>query len=113
MESRRKHLFLFLGCWMFSLVLLLGILAPTFVQAETPRELVSGEQFRVQKLTTDMQQFAASINTEGPSRFQSPDDVAAKQKRFQQFEEAFKRYSQTENPNDQAARAAFESLRHR
>lgn len=111
MKSRSKHLFLFLSCWMFSLVLLSGILSPTFVQAETPRELVSGERVRVQKLTSDMHQFAASINTKGPSSFQNPDDVAAKQKRFQQFEEAIRRYPQAEDVDVQAARAAFESLR--
>jgi len=111
MKLTRIQDFILISCVLFSLILLPQIIFPSSARAETPRELVSGERVRVKKLTTDMQQLASSIKTDGPSSFQNRQEVAAKQKRFKQFEEALKRYPQTEDPDVKAATAAFATLR--
>lgn len=72
--------------------------------------LVSGQKVQVKKLTKDMVNVRASIQTEGPSAFQDAAWVAARQKRFKQFTEALNRYPQLDDPLVQAARSEYLNL---
>lgn len=79
--------------------------------AATPPELVSGQRVQVQKLTRDITAVREGLVTSGPSPFQDAQEVTARQKRMKQFEEALARYPQVNDPDVQAARAAYEQLR--
>lgn len=74
-------------------------------------ELVSGQRVRVKKMVKDMMSVKASLVTTGPSTLQDPNKVAARQKRLNQFKEALTRYPQVDDPDVQAARNEFDSLR--
>jgi len=73
-------------------------------------ELVSGQRVRVKKMVKDMKSVQSSFVITGPSIFQAPNEVAARQKRFTQFKDALKRYPQVDDPDVQAARSAFDAL---
>jgi len=72
--------------------------------------LVSGQRVRVKKITRDINENRKAIVTTGPSQFQDPAVVKAKQKRLKQFEDALNRYPQLDDPDVQAARAAYVAL---
>ncbi len=74
-------------------------------------DLVSGQRVRVKKMVTDMTNILNDLVTTGPSTFQSPDEVTARQKRLKQFEEALTRYPQVNDPDVQAAQKAFNELK--
>ena len=75
------------------------------------RPLVSGERVRVKRLTRDIQGLLDDLVTEGPSHLQSAEVVERYKSRMGQFSEALKRYPQVDDPDVQAARKAYVSLR--
>jgi hypothetical protein len=74
-------------------------------------ELVSGQRVQVKKLARDLANSRASIVTTGPSHFQDPDNVAARQKSLQQYTDAIGRYPQLNDPDVQTARAEYQQYR--
>ncbi len=78
---------------------------------DTVPALVSGQRVRVKKMVKDMMNIQQSLVKTGPSEFQDPQIVTARQKRLNQFKEALTRYPQVDDPDVQAARKGFDALR--
>ncbi|MBZ0167255.1 MAG: hypothetical protein K8I00_10660 [Candidatus Omnitrophica bacterium] len=92
--------------------------APVAVSAPSPLqagssvpELVSGQRVRVKKMVRDIESSGSTLTITGPSALQDRAEVDARQKRLKQFEEALAGYPQVNDPDVQAARAAYEGLR--
>ena len=77
------------------------------------RQLTSGERVRLQKLIRDMNKVRESISTTGPSAFQDANELAKYKKRFGQFTDAIKKYSDAGDPDVQSAQQGYLALRER
>ena len=84
---------------------------PAVASASTAPALASGQRVQVKKLIRDITAARERLVGDGPSPFQAPQEVSARQKRLKQFEEALARYPQLDDPDVQTARAAYEQLR--
>lgn len=91
------------------IIVLMVCSSPLWSQGNSPA-LVSGQKVQLKKMARDMEQIRKSIVTTGPSEFQNPDIVQARQKRFKQFTEALNRYPQVNEPEVQAARNEYFAL---